>query len=64
MAIFAVKCPEEFQKWLSSLKDIRAFAQITKRLTRIELGNLGDFKPVGEKIFELRVGYGPRDRVY
>ena len=62
--MFTVKRIEEFQKRLSSLKDIRAFALIAKRLTRIELGNLGDFKPVGEKIFELRVDYGPGYRVY
>ena len=34
------------------------------RLERIKLGNLGDFRSVGEGVCELRIDYGPGYRVY
>lgn len=56
---------EEFMKWLKRLKDIDARARINVRLKRIALtGNLGDTKPVGDGVYELRIDYGPGYRVY
>ncbi|MBW4659891.1 MAG: type II toxin-antitoxin system RelE/ParE family toxin [Drouetiella hepatica Uher 2000/2452] len=55
-------CP--FELWLNALRDRQARARIKKRLDRIELGNLGDFKPVGEGVMELRIDYGSGYRVY
>jgi putative addiction module killer protein len=55
-------CP--FEVWLNTLRDRQARVRIKKRLDRVELGNLGDFKPVGEGVMELRVDYGPGYRVY
>lgn len=34
------------------------------RIRRLELGNPGDIKPVGEGVAELRIPYGPGYRVY
>ncbi len=55
-------CP--FEAWLEGLRDRQARARIKKRLDRVELGNLGDVKPVGEGVSELRVDYGPGYRIY
>ena len=33
-------------------------------ISRVRQGNLGDCKPVGEGVSELRVDYGPGYRVY
>lgn len=55
-------CP--FVSWLDGLRDSRARARIKKRLDRVELGNLGDVRPVGEGVSELKVDYGPGYRVY
>jgi putative addiction module killer protein len=55
-------CPLE--TWLGELRDRQARVRIRKRLDRIELGNLGDFKPVGDGVMELRVDYGPGYRIY
>ena len=55
-------CP--FELWLNALRDRQARARIKKRLDRIGLGNLGDFKPVSEGVMELRIDYGTGYRVY
>ena len=53
-----------FEEWLDDLKDKRAVARVLARLARVRLGNLGDCKPVGDGVSELRVDYGPGYRVY
>ncbi|MEH2406347.1 type II toxin-antitoxin system RelE/ParE family toxin [Nostoc sp.] len=53
-----------FDEWLDSLRDRRAKAKIRARLDRVEDGNLGDCKSVGEGIFELRIDYGSGYRIY
>lgn len=35
-----------------------------KRLKKVELGLLGDVKPVGEGVFEMREDFGPGWRMY
>ena len=53
-----------FEEWLDDLKDKRAVARVLAPLARVRLGNLGDCKPVGEGLAELRVDYGSGYRVY
>ncbi len=53
-----------FGSWLEKLRDRRARALIRKRLNRVRLGNLGDSRPVGDGVQELRIAFGPGYRVY
>lgn len=53
-----------FEEWLNDLNDKRAVARVLARLARVRQGNLGDCKPVGEGVSELRVDYGPGYRLY
>ena len=54
---------EPFTEWLEGLPlPIRAVVEV--RIDRIEDGNFGDVKPVGEGVSELRVDVGPGYRVY
>lgn len=53
-----------FATWLRELRDVRARARIVTRIRRLELGNPGDAKPVGDGVIELRIAYGPGYRVY
>lgn len=51
-----------FDTWLRSLRDKAAQARIFNRIRNVEQGNLGDYKPLGGGLFELRVHH--RDTVY
>jgi putative addiction module killer protein len=50
--------------WFKSLRDGLARNKIEIRLKRVELGNVGDCKFVGEGVYELRVDTGPGYRIY
>lgn len=53
-----------FEDWLTGLKDAVSRAIIIRRIERVAAGNLGDVRPVGDGVSELRVDYGPGFRVY
>ena len=53
-----------FANWLSKLRDVRARARIAMRLDRLRDENMGDFKSIGDGVYELRIDYGPGYRVY
>ena len=54
----------EFSGWLHRLRDTNAVARIVSRVRRMEMGNPGDTKSVGQGILEMRVDYGPGYRIY
>lgn len=62
--MYEIRRTDAFSKWLDRLRDGRARARVLSRLNRVEEGNLGDAKPVGEGVSELRIDYGPGYRVY
>jgi putative addiction module killer protein len=47
-----------FDRWMAKLKDERAKARILVQLDRLRLGLAGDWKSMGEGVFELRVHEG------
>jgi putative addiction module killer protein len=61
--MFTVVTTEAFDTWFAALRDNKAKARIESRLTRVELGNLGDTKPVGVRVSEMRIDYGPGYRL-
>jgi len=59
-----IRKTEIFERWFTELRDRRAVARIKARIDRLQLGLLGDVKPVGEGVSEMRIDYGPGYRVY
>jgi putative addiction module killer protein len=55
---------EPFVQWLDDLRDLRARDRIEKRLARIRLGNLGNYRFVGEGVWEIKIDYGSGYRIY
>ena len=53
-----------FQEWYSRLKDLEVRVAIQARLARVRQGLFGDWKPVGDGVYELRIFIGPGYRIY
>lgn len=64
MSVYAIRQTEEFLDWLDKLSDRRAQVRIAARLRYAERGNLGDWKPVGGNVSEMRMDVGPGYRLY
>ena len=61
---YEIEKTEEFEDWIVNLRDKLFRARIFSHISRMEKGNFGDSKPVGEGISELRLFFGPGFRVY
>lgn len=62
--MYSIKRTDEFVAWLDGLKDRMARVRLVRRVDRAAQGNLGDVKPVGEGVFEMREHFGPGWRMY
>lgn len=62
--MFSIKRTNEFSAWLDGLKDRVTRQRLNVRLRKALLGSLGDVKPVGEGVFEMREHFGPGWRMY
>jgi putative addiction module killer protein len=62
--MYTVKTLPEFDKWLNSIKDHITRLRLSRLLDKAQRGNLGDVKPVGEDVFEMREHFGSGWRMY
>ncbi len=62
--MLTVHLTPNFAAWLDDLRDKKAQVRIAARLRQAEAGNLGDWKPVGTGVAEMRVDFGPGYRLY
>jgi putative addiction module killer protein len=61
---YLVQQTSVFVQWHASVRDLRAKIAIARRIERACAGNLGDIKPVGDGVCEMRVDIGAGFRIY
>jgi len=59
-----IRYTEVYLAWYEALRDVNVIARIGVRLKRIQGGNMGDVKPVGGGVSEIRIDYGAGYRIY
>jgi len=62
--MYLIKQTNYFSKWMIRLKDIRGKVSIIRRIDRMRTGNFGDYKFIGNGIYELKITTGPGYRIY
>lgn len=62
--MFTIRRTVEFDAWFSGIRDVVTRQRLVARLRKAQLGNLGDVKPVGKGVYEMRENFGPGWRLY
>lgn len=62
--MFTIKSLPQFTAWLEGIADESVRGVVVARIKRLELGLMGDVKPVGEGVSELRIHAGAGWRIY
>ncbi|WP_157268598.1 type II toxin-antitoxin system RelE/ParE family toxin [Azohydromonas aeria] len=62
--MYTVKRTSQFDDWFLGWRDGMTRIRLARRLERAQRGQLGDVKPVGEGVFEMREFFGPGWRMY
>jgi putative addiction module killer protein len=62
--MYTVLETDAFIDWVNSLRDQPTRIRLRRRLGKAMRGNLGDVKPVGEGVWEMREFFGPGWRMY
>ena len=56
--MITIRTLPKFDAWLAGLCDGITKYRLVARLRKAQLGNVGDVKPVGDGIFEMREHFG------
>ncbi|PXX38100.1 putative addiction module killer protein [Burkholderia pyrrocinia] len=62
--MFKVLTTPQFDEWLDGLRDPVGCAAINLRIERAKLGNLGQWRAVGDGVNEMKIDVGPGYRAY
>jgi putative addiction module killer protein len=60
----SVYTTDRFDRWFGTLRDLSTKRRVQARIDRVEDGHFGDYKPIREKVFEMRIQHGPGYRLY
>lgn len=62
--MYEVQQTTVYVEWFQTIRDQVIRGRIAARIERVQLGNFGDVKSVGDGVHELRLTFGPGYRVY
>lgn len=62
--MYSVLETESFALWVDGLRDMPTRVRLRRRLGKAARGSLGDVKPVGAGVWEMREFFGPGWRMY
>lgn len=62
--MYTIKRTDAFAAWLNGIRDGMTKRRLVRRLEKAQLGNLGDVKPVGGGVCEMREHFGQGWRMY
>ena len=62
--MYTVLETEAFVQWVDAIKDMPTRIRLRRRVNKARLGNLGDVKPLGNGVWEMREFFGPGWRMY
>jgi putative addiction module killer protein len=62
--MFEIKTTDQFDAWLVGIRDGLTRRRVVARLRKASMGLLGDVKPVGEGVSEMREHFGSGWRLY
>ena len=62
--MYTVLETDAFIAWVNGLRDRPTRIRLRRRLGKAMRGNLGDVKPVGDGLWEMREFFGPGWRMY
>lgn len=60
----AVIQTDVYGEWIDRIVDVRTNTRITRHVGKMRKGDFGDWKSVGEGVYETRLDYGPGYRIY
>jgi putative addiction module killer protein len=63
-SMLQIRRTAEFAKWLDAIADRSTRLRLIRRIERAASGNLGDLRPVGAGVLEMREHFGPGWRMY
>ncbi len=59
-----IRKTEEFARWIDELLDPMGRAKVQARIKRLAEGNPGNSKLVGNKVYKMKIDFGPGYRIY
>lgn len=62
--MITIKRAPAFDAWFESIKDGLTKRRLVARLRKVQLGNFGDVRALGQGVFEMREHFGPGWRIY
>lgn len=62
--MFEIRRTPEFVAWFAGLRDMPTRIRLARRLDKASRGLLGDCRPVGSSVSEMRENFGPGWRLY